>query len=658
MGFAGLSLRSKLIFAFLLVTLLPLGVQGYWNYHALRHTLNDKADKSLFAAASQAADRLDAFITTNLDIMRTETQLPTLIEYLSLPGNQRNGSIQEKRATATLHALRRKDELFITSYALLDPQGMNLMDTHPSNVGLNESDRDYFRSPKETGCPYVSWVESSSLSEEANLYFSHPIYSRNNELIGVLRAQFSAAVLQLLTSATQGMAGEQSFAVLLDEYHIRLAHSIAPELNFKSIVPLDPQVVARLQTARRLPVKPVEELSTDLLAFEQGLSKAETDKPYFATQLTASGDHLHSAAVVRTKSRPWFVVFMQPQDVFLKPIKTQTRDMLILAIIIVAIAVIAAVSFAQFLSDPVTRLTTVASKIASGKLDQDIDTGRTDELGQLAKSFSYMQDSIRDKIAELNDEIDKRNRAEEALQKAHDELEIQVRNRTAELQAINRELEAFSYSVSHDLRAPLRAIDGFSQILLEDYPDALDEQGKHYLERVRAGSENMGQLIDDLLSLSRIGRRTITKKTINLETIAEKTYKSLEDESKDRKVNFIVQQCPQVLVDPNLMQIVFVNLLSNALKFTRCRETAEIKVGFETKEKQTVFFVKDNGVGFDMKYADKVFTPFQRLHRREDYEGTGVGLSIVQRIIHRHGGRIWVESELGSGTTFYFTVPA
>jgi signal transduction histidine kinase len=658
MGFASLSLRSKLIFAFLLVTLLPLGVQGYWNYHALRHTLNDKADKSLFAAASQAADRLDAFITTNLDAMRTEAQLPTLIEYLSLPGNQRNGSIQEKRAAATLHALSCKDELFITSYALLDPQGMNLMDTHPSNVGLTESDRDYFLNPKETGCPYVSWVESSSLSEEANLYFSHPIYSKTNELIGVLRAQFSAAVLQLLTSATQGMAGEQSFAVLLDEYHIRLAHSIAPELNFKSIVPLDPQVVARLQTARRFPVKPVEELSTDLPAFERGLTNAGTDKPYFATQLTASGDQLHSAAVVRTKSRPWFVVFMQPQDVFLEPIKTQTRDMLILAIIIVAIAVIAAVSFAQFLSDPVTRLTTIASQIASGKLDQDIDTSRTDELGQLAKSFSYMQDSIRDKIAELNDEIDKRKQAEEALQKAHDELEIQVRNRTAELQAINKELEAFSYSVSHDLRGPLRAIDGFSRILLEDYPDALDEQGKHYLERVRAGSENMGQLIDDLLSLSRIGRRTITKKTINLETIAEDAYKSLRDESKDRKVNFIVQQCPQVLVDPNLMQIVFVNLFSNALKFTRCRETAEIKVGFETREKQTVFFVKDNGVGFDMKYADKLFIPFQRLHHKEDYEGTGVGLSIVQRIIHRHGGRIWVESEMGSGTTFYFTVPA
>ncbi len=656
MRLASLSLRGKFIVAFLLVTLIPVGGQGYLSYHGLRRALNDRADKSLYTAALQTADRLDAFIRSNLDDMRTETRLPTLVEYLSLPVNEYETSVQEKRASETLQALSSKDELFITSYALLDPRGMNLMDTFPSNIGLKEYDRDYFQMPMETGHPYVSPVEFSSMTEEANLYFSHPIYGKANELIGELRVQFSAAVLQLMISATQGMAGEQSFAVLLDEYHIRLADSIAPELNLKSIVPLDPQTVTRLQVARRLPLKPVEELSTDLPAFEQGLTNAGTEKPYFATQLVESAGKLYSAAVVRTNSRPWFVVFMQPQNVFLKPIKTQTRDMVILAIIIIATVVIAAIFCAQLLSDPITRLSTVASKIALGRLDQDIDTSRTDELGHLAKSFSYMQDSIRHKIAELNDEIDKRNRAEGALQKAHDELEIRVEERTAELQAINRELEAFSYSVSHDLRAPLRGIDGFSQILLEDYVDALDEQAKHYLQRVRAATQNMGRLIDDLLNFSRIGRQPMEKKTVNVESIAREAYKTLKDEWKDRKVNLALHQCPSVLADHHLMQIVFVNLLSNALKFTRCRETAEIEVDSETKDEQTVFHVKDNGAGFDMKYADKLFTSFQRLHRAEEYEGAGVGLAIVQRIIHRHGGRIWAESEVDVGTTFWFTL--
>jgi PAS domain S-box-containing protein len=253
-------------------------------------------------------------------------------------------------------------------------------------------------------------------------------------------------------------------------------------------------------------------------------------------------------------------------------------------------------------------------------------------------------------------EINKRMLAEEKLQKAHDELEIRVKERTADLQTANKELEAFSYSVSHDLRAPLRAIDGFSQILLEDYLNVLDEEGQRYLQRVRAGTQNMGQLIDDLLQLSRIGRQPMVKETIKLENIAKETHKSLKNEWKGRKVNFSVHQCQATQVDPRLMQIVFTNLLSNALKFTRNKKAAKIEFGCKSKNKQTHFYVKDNGVGFDMKYADKLFSPFQRLHRAEDYEGTGIGLAIVQRIIHRHKGRIWAESEVGKGTVFYFTL--
>ncbi|TET64386.1 hybrid sensor histidine kinase/response regulator [Candidatus Aerophobetes bacterium] len=225
-----------------------------------------------------------------------------------------------------------------------------------------------------------------------------------------------------------------------------------------------------------------------------------------------------------------------------------------------------------------------------------------------------------------------------------------------ELGAINKELETFSYSVSHDLRVPLRAIDGFSSTLAEDYSSSLGKEGQGYLERVRAGVKNMNQLIEDLLNLSRIGRRPMNRKIASLEDVAKEAYQSLEEEWAKRKISFVVNPLPSVLVDPGLLRIVFTNFFSNALKFTRNRANAQIEVGSEIKDGEEIFFVKDNGVGFDMKYANKLFSPFQRLHSQEEYEGTGVGLATVRRIIHRHGGRIWAESKPDSGTTFYFTL--
>ncbi len=235
-------------------------------------------------------------------------------------------------------------------------------------------------------------------------------------------------------------------------------------------------------------------------------------------------------------------------------------------------------------------------------------------------------------------------------------LEQRVLERTAQLEAANRELEAFSYSVSHDLRTPLRAIDGYSQAVLEDYGPQLSGDGERYLQTIRAGAQQMGTLIDDLLKFSRLGREAINKRTFSTANLVQSALEGLADTHENRHVELRIADLPASHGDPALLKQVWVNLLSNALKYTRCRETAIIEVGSHPENGGTAFFVRDNGAGFNMRYVDKLFGVFQRLHRAEDYEGTGVGLAICQRIIHRHGGRIRAESEVDHGATFTFTI--
>lgn len=309
--------------------------------------------------------------------------------------------------------------------------------------------------------------------------------------------------------------------------------------------------------------------------------------------------------------------------------------------------------FRRTISEPVVRLAETA-RIISHQKDFSLRIASIpsrDELGVLMESFNEMLAQIQARDG--------------ALLQAHNELEGRVEERTAQLMGANKELEAFSYSVSHDLRAPLRQISGFAKILSDEYGAQIDVAGQRYLKLIQEGAHNMGCLIDDLINMGRIGRQELIRKPTDLNDLLRSALNDLQTEIEARSIDFRLGALPVVECDPGLVKQVFANLLSNAVKYTRRQERPVIEVGQfrpngqngqNSDGEETIFFVRDNGAGFDQKYENKLFGVFQRLHRAEEFEGTGVGLATVRRIIQNHGGRIWAKGETGKGATFYFTL--
>ena len=288
----------------------------------------------------------------------------------------------------------------------------------------------------------------------------------------------------------------------------------------------------------------------------------------------------------------------------------------------------------RLITAPILRLVHTARRV-SAENDYSLRTTRNghDEIGTLIDTFNEMLVQIQGRDSALQE-------------------------RTRQLEAANKELESFSYSVSHDLRVPLRALDGFSVILLEEHGSELGAEAKRLLQVIRKSAQEMGQLIDDLLSFSRFGRRQMEWSEVDMEGLARSVVEELQALEKEGRARVEVDSLPVAAGDRRMLRQVFVNLVANALKFSRGQEEPRVNVGGSVAGEETTYFVRDHGVGFDMRFADKLFNVFQRLHSTEEFEGTGVGLAIVQRIVYRHGGRVWAEAEVGKGATFYFALPS
>jgi len=316
---------------------------------------------------------------------------------------------------------------------------------------------------------------------------------------------------------------------------------------------------------------------------------------------------------------------------------------LILSVFIIIAALVFARYIQRFISDPLVQLEKIARSVTHNQdYSHRAEKQNDDEIGELVSAFNTMLETI----AAQNEQISEHT----------NNLEIKVSERTKELAIANRELEAFSYSVSHDLKAPLRIIEGFSRALEEDYGDQLDETAKDYLTRVRIGSFKMSQLITNLLQLSRVTRQELLKESVDITKLSNKIIKEICSQEPERKTNIQVKDNMPAKGDTDLIEILLDNLIGNAWKYSRKKAQIDIEVGYTTHLGNHIYFVRDCGSGFDMKFADQLFKPFNRLHSPEEFEGSGIGLATVARIIERHHGKIWAESTLGEGSTFFFTL--
>jgi signal transduction histidine kinase len=632
------SLRAKLAALLIAASVLPLGLSAWVDVKDMREERIEDARALLTARAEQVVHEFDSAHQAHLRLTERVASLPAVLAYCT--ATPARNAADATRLRGTFGTFQKGDPA-IQGLALIDSDGRVSVASELRPVGSDVSQRPTFRAALK-GDNVISPIEFAPWEGESQASVSYmvPVRDAAGQVVCVMAVVVNADMFSEVLRSANGKGGTNSYAVLTDEWGVRLAHSRQPTGTYRPSGPLDRADLDRQVAQGRFGPR-TRAMLEDVQAFpeEYRRARAAAPDPGVFRGWAPMNQTWNYGVARRLTSVPWTVFFMLPEDRLEAGLADATRKKILLALVIMTVAAGLGLAFAASILRPVRELGRATAALAAGDENARVPAMGHDELGQLGAGFNAMAGRIQEQADELR-------RSHAGLRKYADELEV-----------ANKDLEAFASSVSHDLRAPLHVVDGFSQMLETRFAGQLDAKSAHYLARIRAGVSLMEQLVEGILDLSRLGRQPLRKQQVDVAQLVGEVLAQLRSSRVpvDDRV-MVVGELADALADRVLLRQVFANLLSNACKFTGQTPQPQVRVGLQWLGGEAVYFVRDNGAGFDPAYASRLFEPFQRLHRTQEFAGLGIGLSIVKRIVQRHGGRIWAEAAVGQGACFYFTL--
>lgn len=606
------SIKNKLLLFSLCISLVPIIVITVVYYHSARKELKQQIIEKMIAVAESKTLHIEAFLNA-IEGRCIDFSSDGYIRDKLHKINHKDTLNQDLIINLSKHIKDRKMPLDpdIIAITILDKTGAVAASTVPSIIGEDFSSHEeyiHFAGKNKTGVFTHSPHFQEYLGHDS-IEVAAPVISMvSGQMIGVIINAYQQNMIDNITSNRKGMGDSGEIVIGVkdaDLIHFMNSLRYAPDNNRIIKVPLSEETA-----------KPMR------LALE-GHDGTVIGRDYRGVSVIAAYQSI--------PSMDWGLVVKMDKAEAFTPLKLLRNIAIVLGGLCSIAVILVGLTFSISTSRPINRLTAAAERISSGNYGHKVEIDQNDEIGALALGFNNMTSKLTQEISE------------------HKKAEVR-------LTGLNKELEAFCYSVSHDLRTPLRGINGFSRILQDEYADKLDLEGRDYLKRICAASHRMEHLITDLLGLSRITRSNMQNKKVDLSALVKNKASELHETNPERQVEFVIAEGYSVQGDTNLLEIVIDNLMNNAWKFTGKQPQARIEFGISSQDGENVYFIGDDGVGFDMAYVNKLFGAFQRLHTLSEFEGTGIGLATVHRIIQRHGGHIWADGEIGQGAKFSFTL--